>query len=66
VFLHRQGRNLQSMIIVLLDQLAKELNLVRLPDESDAKPAAAPPPSSSGPFGPGTNLPERQETPHGS
>jgi hypothetical protein len=33
-FLHRQGRNLQSMIVVFLDQLAKDLNLTKLPPDS--------------------------------
>jgi hypothetical protein len=32
-FLHRLGRNLQSMIVVFLDQLAKDLNLTRLPPD---------------------------------
>ena len=37
-FFKRQGRNLQSMIVVSLDQLAKELNLSRLPRESESPP----------------------------
>src|SRR5262249_37409723 len=37
-FLHRQGRNLQSMIVVFLDQLARELNLTRLQPHPDAQP----------------------------
>jgi len=46
-FLKRQGRNLQSMILVSLDQLAKELNLFRLPPESQSRannPSVAAPP----------------------
>jgi GT2 family glycosyltransferase len=38
-FLHRQGRNLQSMLIVFLDQLATENGLVKLTTESSANPA---------------------------
>jgi hypothetical protein len=34
-FLHRQGRKLQSTTVVFLDQLAKELNLMKLRPESD-------------------------------
>jgi glycosyltransferase involved in cell wall biosynthesis len=33
-FLHRQGRNLQSMIVVFLDQFGKDLNLTKSPPES--------------------------------
>ena len=35
-FLHRQGRNLQSMIYVLLDELARELNLTRMSQSPEA------------------------------
>jgi GT2 family glycosyltransferase len=44
--LHRQGRNLQSMLVVFLDQLAKDSNLIKLrPDtavQSRNPPAARP------------------------
>jgi GT2 family glycosyltransferase len=39
-FLHRQGRNLQSMIVVFLDQLAKDLNLTKLRPNSGAQAPA--------------------------
>jgi GT2 family glycosyltransferase len=44
--LHRQGRNLQSMLIVFLDQLAKDSGLIRLQRDSGVQkpspPAARP------------------------
>jgi hypothetical protein len=40
-FMHRQGRNLQSTIIVFLDQLAKDLNLSKL--QPNSSPHAPPP-----------------------
>jgi hypothetical protein len=53
-YLHRQKRNQQSLLIVFLDGLAKELGLLRIPSDSEAqrpaqKPAAAPvePPEDS-------------------
>jgi hypothetical protein len=45
-FFHRQGRNLQSMIVVFLDQLAKELNLTKLPPEPETAAARLSEPSS--------------------
>lgn len=55
-FLHRQGRSLQSAIVVFLDQLAKDLNLAKLepgaanrPPGSqtiDSAPAPNPPPAA--------------------
>ena len=50
-FMHRQGRNLQSAVVVFLDQLASELKLTKLPPAAaqanstqtpQATPAAAP------------------------
>jgi hypothetical protein len=59
-FLKRQGRNLQSMIVVSLDQLAKELNLSRLPRELEAgHPSTAAPPK---PAVPETKADERRKT----
>jgi len=40
-FMHRQGRDLQSTIIVFLDQLAKDLNLSKL--KPNSAPQAPPP-----------------------
>jgi hypothetical protein len=42
-FLHRQGRNLQSMIIVFLDQMAKSLNLTKLRPDTVEQPVAESP-----------------------
>jgi GT2 family glycosyltransferase len=44
-FLSHQKRNLQSLLIVLLDDLAKELHLLKIPSDLEAKravPATAP------------------------
>src|ERR1051326_563440 len=41
LFLRREQRNLQSMIVVFLDELAKEGRLRRVPRESEAKSQAA-------------------------
>jgi glycosyltransferase involved in cell wall biosynthesis len=40
-FLHRQGRNLQSMLVVFLDQFAKDSNLVKFQPQS-AQPTSPP------------------------
>ena len=61
-FLRRQGRNLQSMIVVSLDQLAKELGLVRLPEESAKKSSPGSP--ASGPATPQTTADESKQTSH--
>lgn len=45
-FLHRQGRSLQSMIVVFLDQLAKDFELTKLPPGIVCVPAAGPAASS--------------------
>lgn len=42
-FMRRQGRSLQSTIIVFLDQLAKDLNLLKLIRDSTAQPPAGEP-----------------------
>jgi len=42
-FLHRQKRNLQSLLIVFLDELAKQLQLIRIPSDFEAKRATAKP-----------------------
>jgi len=39
-FLWRQKRKLQSLVIVFLDELAKELKLVKVPSESEVRRAA--------------------------
>jgi len=39
-FLWRQQRKLQSLVIVFLDELAKELELVKVPSESEVRRAA--------------------------
>ncbi len=42
-FLHRQKRKLQSLVVVFLDELAKELQLIKMPvAQPVATPAAAP------------------------
>ena len=47
-FLHHQGRNLQSMIIVFLDQLAKDLNLTKMrPESKSSTPVHPTAPSST-------------------
>lgn len=38
LFLRREQRNLQSMMVVFLDELAKEWRLVKVPRQADAKP----------------------------
>ena len=40
-FLHRQKRNLQSLLIVFLDDLAKELHLIKIPSDFEAQRAPA-------------------------
>ena len=40
-FLHRQKRNLQSLLIVFLDGLAKELKLIKIPANQSSSPAVA-------------------------
>ncbi len=61
-FLKRQGRNLQSMMVVSLDQLAKELKLSRLPRESEPQggPRSVAAPSEQ--VAPETKGDERPET----
>ena len=39
-FLWRRKRNLQSLVIVFLDELAKEWNLIKIPSEMEARRAA--------------------------
>ena len=46
-FMHRQGRSLQSTIIVFLDQLAKDLNLSKLQRDSTPQPPAGQPVSGN-------------------
>lgn len=41
-FLHRQKRNLQSLLVVFLDNLAKQLQLVKIPADSGRQQAAKP------------------------
>jgi O-antigen biosynthesis protein len=41
-FLARQKRDLQSVMVVFLDELAKELSLVKVPARSDAESSAKP------------------------
>jgi GT2 family glycosyltransferase len=54
-YLRRQGRNLQSMLVVFLDQLAKESQLVKLrtemlrPNSPSAPAPVVPPPSTTVP-----------------
>jgi hypothetical protein len=44
-FLHRQKRNLQSLVVVFLDELAKELKLIKVPgNQTMPSPVAAPEP----------------------
>lgn len=40
-FLQRQGRNLQSMLVVFLDQLAKESGLVKIQHNAPVQPAGS-------------------------
>ena len=42
-FLRRQQRNLQSMIVVFLDELAKEWRLTKVQPESARHPPTEPP-----------------------
>lgn len=74
-YLHRQKRNLQSQLIVFLDQLAKELNLIKVPKHpaaastttpvATAPTAAAPMASATKPIPMRVNLPQlpAQESP---
>jgi GT2 family glycosyltransferase len=39
-FLHRQKRAVQSLLVVFLDNLAKELNLIKMPAETAPAPSA--------------------------
>lgn len=66
-YLHRQKRNQQSLLIVFLDGLAKELGLLRIPSDSEAqrvpqKPVRVPvePPEGS-PFKAGRNTQSHQD-----
>jgi hypothetical protein len=46
-FIHSQGRNLQSTVVVFLDQLATDLSLTKLkPDSAKGSPQVSAPPSS--------------------
>jgi hypothetical protein len=58
-YLHRQKRNLQSLLIVFLDGLAKELKLIKVPANQSATPA----PATSVPPAPATDLPESKPIP---
>lgn len=52
-FFHRQSRNLQSIVMVFLDELAKDLGLLKLPlGGVQARPAPAQPAASAAPPAP--------------
>jgi len=41
-YLHRQKRNLQSLVVVFLDELVKELKLIKVTANQPATPASVP------------------------
>jgi O-antigen biosynthesis protein len=45
-FLHRRKRHLQSLVIVFLDELTKEMNLLKVPSGSQGVPPAKPSPNA--------------------